>query len=370
MWKERAVELKFEQNISWTQLPAMLEKEFGQPFTFNQVRNALRRHPKYGDKPEETTEIGFVKESIIAELTARERPKQHFIDKFKLSDRMLTAILEDIREQGYLITDADNQISLCKVVVDEVNEHKRAWNGEKIIRFGLCGDNQCNSKYTQITHLHNFYDICEAEGVADIYHCGDLDEGEQMRPGHQYECYTQGADEHIDNIVNTYPKREGITTHFITGNHDHSIIKRAGYDIGYTIATKRKDMKYLGQSSAFIYLTPNCTLELRHPLDGTAYAISYKMQKMIEAMQGGEKPNILAVGHYHKTEYLFYRNVHAIQTASFQAQTSWMRGKGISASVGGWIIELAVDEEGTIKRFKQEFIPYYQMIKDDWKNWI
>ena len=38
-------------------------------------------------------------------------------------------------------------------------------------------------------------------------------------------------------------------------------------------------MIYLGQSDAVISLTPNCTLELRHPLDGTAYALSYKLQK-------------------------------------------------------------------------------------------
>jgi UDP-2,3-diacylglucosamine pyrophosphatase LpxH len=283
---------------------------------------------------------------------------------------MLSAILDDIKEQGYLLTEESGEISLCKIVVDEVNEYKKDWKGEKIIRFGMCGDNQCNSKYTQITHLHAFYDLCETEGIADVYHTGDIDEGEQMRQGHQYECYSQGADDHVDNIARTYPVRKGTTTHFITGNHDHSIIKRCGYDIGYAISAKRPDMKYLGQSSAFIYLTPNCTLELRHPIDGTAYAISYKIQKMVEAMQGGEKPSIFAVGHYHKSEYLFYRNVHCIQTGCFQAQTPWMRGKGISASVGGWIIEARVDEEGTITRFTQSFIPYYKMIKDDYRNWM
>ena len=105
-------------------------------------------------------------------------------------------------------------------------------------------------------------------------------------------------------------------TDFITGNHDASMIKLAGANIGAMIASRRGDMRYLGQDSAVIQLTDSCTLELRHPGDGTAYAISYKIQKMIEAMSGGEKPNILAIGHYHKQEYQFYRNVHAIQTAA------------------------------------------------------
>lgn len=128
-------------------------------------------------------------------------------------------------------------------------------------------------------------------------------------------------------------------------------------------------MIYLGQSSAMIELTPNCKLELRHPLDGTAYAISYKMQKMIEAMAGGEKPHILACGHYHKIEYLFYRNIHTFQTGAFQAQTPWMRGKQISAHMGGWIVEVHVLEDGTISRIKQEMIPFYKAIKEDYLNW-
>lgn len=234
---------------------------------------------------------------------------------------------------------------------------------------GLMGDTQINSKYTQITHLHRYYDICQQEGIDTVYHTGDIDEGEEMRMGHKYECYNQGADDHINEIVSVYPKRKGITTHFITGNHDHSIFKRVGFDIGPVIASKRQDMKYLGRDDAFIELTPNCLLEVKHPGDGTAYAVSYKSQKIIESLSGGEKPSILAIGHYHKSEYIPYRNVHCVQTGCFQAQTPFMRSKGISACMGGWIIEINVDEEGIITRFKQEFIPFYRAIKDDFKNW-
>jgi len=246
---------------------------------------------------------------------------------------------------------------------------RNRWTGDKIIRFGLMGDTQINSKYTQLTHLHKFYDICQQEGIDTVYHTGDIDEGEEMRMGHKYECYNQGVDDHIDEIVNVYPKRKGIVTHFITGNHDHSIFKRVGFDIGPVIASRREDMKYLGRDQAVIMLTPNCSLELRHPGDGTAYALSYKLQKQIEAMSGGEKPHIYAVGHYHKADYMFYRNVHAFQTGCFQADTPFTRSKGISIHMGGWIIEAHVDTEGTITRIKQEFIPFYKTIKEDWKNW-
>lgn len=241
------------------------------------------------------------------------------------------------------------------------------WGGGKTIRFAIMGDTQIGSKYAQLTYLHNFYDLCEREGITSVYHTGDLTDGLKMRTGHEYELYEISADEMRDDVVMNYPKRNGITTRFITGNHDASIYKHVGYDIGQAIANLRPDMVYLGRDCAVVNLTPNCTLELRHPWDGTAYALSYKIQKMIEAMESDSKPNILAVGHYHKAEYLFYRNVHALQTGCFQGQTPFTRGKGISIHIGGWLVTATVDDAGHIQRFAPEFIPFYSSIKDDYR---
>ena len=251
----------------------------------------------------------------------------------------------------------------------EPSIHKTNWDGTTLIRFGLIGDTQFGSKYTQITHLHKFYDICENLGITDIYHTGDITDGIKMRQGHEYELYAISADEQREDVVKNYPKRDGITTHFITGNHDASLYKHVGYDIGAAIAKDRQDMDYLGRDCAIVNLTPNCTLELRHPWDGTAYAISYKVQKMIEAMEADSKPNILAIGHYHKQEYIFYRNIHALQTGCFQSQTPFTRGKGISVVMGGYIVTARVDENGYIQAFDPAFIPFYAPIKDDYKNW-
>lgn len=230
------------------------------------------------------------------------------------------------------------------------------------------GDTQINSKYTQLTHLHDFYDKCVEEGITTVYHTGDIDDGDQMRIGHQYELYNVGADAHVDEIVRVYPHREGIITKFITGNHDASIYKKSGHDIGKSIAEQRSDMIYLGRDCAVINLTPNCTLELRHPWDGTSYALSYKIQKIIDAMDTWNKPSILAVGHYHKTEQLFYKDVFAFQTGCFQGPTPFTVGKGISVAMGGWIIEVDVHDDGTIEGINARFIPYTSFIKDDYKN--
>jgi hypothetical protein len=110
-------------------------------------------------------------------------------------------------------------------------------------------------------------------------------------------------------------------------------------------------------------------MELRHPADGSAYAISYKTQKMVDSISGGKKPKILLVGHYHKAEYIFYRNIHVFQAGALEAQTSFLRGKGISVSLGYWIIELTVTPDGQINSLNQTFNPFYEEIENDYKNW-
>jgi UDP-2,3-diacylglucosamine pyrophosphatase LpxH len=244
-----------------------------------------------------------------------------------------------------------------------------AWSGAEHIRFAIVSDCHMNSKYTQITHLKEFYDIANSMSIRTFFNVGDIDEGDQMRPGHQFDCYNQGADDHVAEIIRLYPQKAGAKTYFILGNHDASIMKRSGHDIGKDIAAARPDMIYLGFDCAVVNLTPNCTLELRHPWDGTSYAISYKPQKMIDAIPGGEKPNIMAIGHYHKAEYICYRNVHCFQAGTFCAQTPFMRGKGISAMMGGWIVDVTVAKDGSVLSIIPEFIPFYKAIKDDYKNW-
>lgn len=252
----------------------------------------------------------------------------------------------------------------------EEREVAFGWAGEAHVRFAIMGDTHLNSKYAQITHLRDFYKYCETNRILDIYHCGDIDEGEQMRQGHQYECHNQGADDHVAFIAKVYPQFPGVKTHFITGNHDASIMKRCGYNIGKTLEYMRKDFSWLGTDRALVDLTPNCKMLLSHPWNGSAYAISYHTQKMIDSMHGGEKPNILAIGHYHKMEQIFYRNIHAFQVGTFQAQTPFMQGKGLSACMGGWIIDICVNSDGTIKAISSEFVPYYTAIKDDWKSYV
>ena len=370
-WVSQAYQWHYHEGKSYEEIIPLVRHLFPDKSDI-QIYERIRKYTKKILKKNQANGYAIPEKPVaVKPLTNDELLKLLFggVDKEKVSEKQIA----DLRWDGYHIKEEGGKYKIDTTVskyAQEVPQVDMPWTGCETIRFGLIGDTHINSKYTQLTALHDFYDICLREGITQIYHAGDIDEGEQMRVGHQYECYSQGADEHVAEIVRIYPRREGITTYFITGNHDASIIKRCGYDIGYAIAAKRDDMIYLGSNEADVKLTPNCTLQLRHPWDGTAYSISYKVQKMIDAMSGGTKPNILAVGHYHKAEYIFYRNVHAFQTGCFQSETPFTRGKAISVHTGGWIIEAQVNKEtGELRAVKSTFIPYYIGVKEDYKKW-
>lgn len=374
-WKDVARRMRFDENEPVNTIVEYLHKHFFPDMETYKVkeklRSFLRTTGEYkAERGSEPVKQDVTDEQVISALKTKRTPQQD-ADILHMTVMEFARRADKLLGDGYNIQEANGLIWLEKEAIQNLTPATLDvdWNGNQLVRFALIGDTHLNNKYTQISYLHDFYSECERQGIKHVYHAGDIDDGEQMRPGHQYECYTQGADEHVDEICRVYPKIDGITTHFITGNHDSSIAKRCGYNIGPAIASKRTDMQYLGQDCAIVRLTPNCTLELRHPWDGTAYSLSYKPQKMIEALAGGEKPNILAIGHYHKSEYLFYRNVHSFQVGTFCAQTPFMRGKGISAHMGGWIVEINVDAQGYIQRIVPQFIPFYYAQPDDWKKW-
>jgi hypothetical protein len=350
-WFDEALKLYKPGEFGYKQIAKKLGVSLGT------VRSRFRDHKKRGGEVKPAS-------SILADII-KGLPKKAIMEKHKISERVLKATAEDLVDEGYNIIDSGDSYSLCKIPEPSSNIIDCDWQGNDIIRFGVVSDCHLTSKYQQLTYLNQIYDIFWHEGLTKVYNAGDLTEGFKMRPGHEHEIFKHGADEQVDYVCENYPKRDGMDTEFILGNHDLSHMKNGGIDIGRQIAKRRPDMRYQGALNARVNLTPKCTMELNHPLDGSAYAISYSIQKMIDSYSGAAKPNILLNGHHHKLFYAFYRNVHGVECGTFQAQTPWMKGKRLAAHMGGLIITVHVDKEGSIKRFKPEFIPFYEEIKND-----
>ena len=159
-------------------------------------------------------------------------------------------------------------------------------------------------------------------------------------------------------MINDYPHKRDAKTYYILGNHDLWFKKNAGAKLDEVVDSQRPDMKCLGEEEADIVFGGGSKLRLMHPGGGCSYALSYKPQKLVEAIQGGDKPNILAIGHYHKSAQFFYRNVFTLLSGTFEQQTPFMRSKSLAAHVGGWIIEGKSGKEGGIKYITATYVPF------------
>ena len=228
------------------------------------------------------------------------------------------------------------------------------------IKFGLVGDKHFGSLYHDSKSLHGFYDYAKSQGVKVVYDVGDICDGHKVYRGQEFELRDLGLDAQVARIKADHPDN-GIITRFITGNHDASFKSEAGVVAGRAISFARPDMEFIGEDQARIeYQTPNgkFSIMLLHPGGGSSYALSYRPQKIVESLEGGTKPDLLAIGHYHKADMIpSYRNVCAIQTGTFQRQTPFMARGGLSAHVGGWIVEVTKGKGHNI--VKAEFVAFY-----------
>jgi predicted phosphodiesterase len=276
----------------------------------------------------------------------------------------LDAMMKDMEEQLFA---QYNKIHALETQVKELKQFRKIHTNyfyEDVVRFGLVSDTHLGSLYSAKDYLEAAYDVFEKEKIKDVYHCGDLTAGEKMYRGQEYEIFRHGCDAQVEEVVDNYPKRNGVSTHFILGNHDMSFWKRAGVNIGPKIAAARDDMFYLGVEEADIIFRQDgkkVRVRLAHPGKGTAYALSYQIQKYIESLTGGAKPHVLCVGHYHKSELIpQYRNVYAVQAGCLERQTPFMRARNIAAMMGFWIIEFTVNVPQKVSRFKAEWFSFFE----------
>jgi predicted phosphodiesterase len=189
---------------------------------------------------------------------------------------------------------------------------------------------------------------------------GDLCEGhyESKRQGSVFELEFVGGDAQVKEAIKELKKIKK-PIYGITGNHEtNTFFKMSGFDIGEQIQDRLKNFHYLGQGRGVINLPYGQKIEIVHPDGGSSYAISYKSQKIAESLEGGTKPAVLFISHYHKAEYLFYRNIHIIQTGCLESQTDYERNHHISVHKGFWVVDLEIGKEG-VSKITPTFYPAY-----------
>lgn len=234
-------------------------------------------------------------------------------------------------------------------------------------RFGLVGDTHLCCKEERLDALHNQYDIFEREGITDVFHAGNIVDGyvPRINGGSVFDSSIDGQ---VQYVIDNYPARKGITTHYITGDDHEGWWMKEGFNFGtylHLVAQRqgRNDLNYIGHVEADVEIKigkVSTLIKVSHPGGGSAYSRSYTGQKTVESFQGGEKPAILVAGHYHVSNMMNDRNIYVINLPGFQDQTIFARKKRLRMEIGGAILEFKVNpNDGAVTRCRVEFNMFF-----------
>jgi hypothetical protein len=259
-------------------------------------------------------------------------------------------------------------------------KHSFVMKPDNTFTFGACGDQHLCSKYARIEVNEKLYDAFAEAGCQVVFNTGNWIDGEARFNVH--DLIVRGMDAQLRHLADAYPNRPGITTYAVAGDdHEGWYSQREGVDIGWYAEQAfrnagRSDWINLGFMEAPVRMVSPHTgkasiLSVVHPGGGSAYALSYAIQKIIESLDGGEKPAIGLYGHYHKLWAGNIRNVWCVQTGTGQDQTPFMRKKRLEAHVGGYICKATQDPRtGAIVRFQTECLRYFNQgyYADRWSH--
>jgi hypothetical protein len=235
--------------------------------------------------------------------------------------------------------------------------------------FGALGDAHLCSKYERLDVLNDLYDAFAAEGITEVFNTGNWIDGEARFNVH--DIHKHGMAAQCRYLAEAYPQRPGITTYAVTGDdHEGWYAQRTGVDIGHYAEDAfrqvgRADWVNLGYIEAPVLIRDavsgkDALMAVAHPGGGSSYALSYAIQKIVEVLEGGEKPAIGLYGHYHKLWYGNIRNVWCVQTGAQKDQDTFTRKNKIDVHVGGTICRATLDPmTGAVVRMRVELLRYF-----------
>jgi predicted phosphodiesterase len=255
---------------------------------------------------------------------------------------------------------SDEEIQLLSTGERPLSAHTAVKTFEgKQIKIGVMSDMHYGSIYTDPSHSESVIAEFNRQKVDMVLCPGDIVEGMMGRPGDVYELTHIGYKAQRAEAIRLLDKIEA-PFYCISGNHDMSYTSKhgTGANVVEDICEGMKQKgNYLGHDEGDLNIN-GIVIRLFHGGDGSSYALSYRGQKIIEAISGGEKPAIMLAGHSHKQFAMFYRNIHYIEAGTLQKQSSWMRGKKLAAHVGFFVLDVTIADK-EVKAFSPTWYPFY-----------
>lgn len=223
-------------------------------------------------------------------------------------------------------------------------------------RYRICvfADTHFGSVYFQEAMYDAMLVEANAQKVDAYVHAGDVTDGTTDKLKAQVYEQTHHGYTQQKNYAKEMLLKIKKPLYIIDGNHDRWY---SGANIVQDICKDLPKAEYLG-SDAGTFSVGKCSIMPWHGADGSSYATSYRVQKVIESLTGGTKPNVMFLGHCHKALYVFERHVHAISCGAMCLQSNYMRSKRLANHSGFWIVDLYLNDQG-VSRVTPTFYPFY-----------
>lgn len=313
-------------------------------------RRDIRKEYQVGDAPYTRIFGGW---GAALELYQRQQAG----DTVEIPKKQVSGLLEELSRN---VSEAELKAlveSTRKSTIDLVPRLPVAHSGH--FKALIIGDTHIGHKKFNESWWYDMITHAVAEGCEFAWHCGDILEGMSGRPGHVYELDAIGFEAQFDKARRLFDECP-FPIRGIIGNHDlwYSGKGDQGINVGIRLQEALPGkFVFLGDMEANEEIA-GLKVKLFHGLDGASYAISYRCQKFIEQLAGGDKPHILLSGHAHKSVFFECRNVQVFEAGTLCSQTGFMRGKKLAAHTGYWIIEVWAGEQGLL-RIKPEWNPLF-----------
>lgn len=320
------------------------------------------------DLPEDPAGIeqGSLADKVHLHLKKRSMSVEELSDALDVPPRRVREAIGVLQHHGFRIpdeTDPTGAIGLQKLVPEQENLHTldpKLLDGD-VLRIGVVSDTHLNSNEEALPELHLAYDTFQEQGISEVWHCGDLVAGRGIFRTQDAEIRNHTYESQVGYAVENYPKRDGIRTRMISGNHDiEGDFGKIGADPVRAFCNQREDVDYLGAYSAWIELPNGGWQHLLHGKGGMSYAYSYKAQKLVDGYPSGRKPTALFVGHWHVSGWIEARGVQVLWPSCFEWQSPFMQRLGLTPSVGFNIVEMTLGEDGSLVRFTPTFYRFWQ----------
>ncbi len=370
-WHDDVVQLKAEMpGATWPALADVLGSRHGVKLTPEQVRSAWRR--RAGDKSCEAPHaasriepVDYDPQTLMSSLRRMAMTIPEIADLYDRSPKTISSWLERARADGYPVQSDGSRFwsDVTPALAETQVDHS---TNESHLIIGIASDPHKGSKMEQRTYFKDFYQRAADRGVKRIYMAGDGFAGIKVYRGQAAEIHKHTWTDQINYFVDDYPHVEGVETEAIGGNHDWSAVKDGGTDPWMLVVKDRPDIHYLGPFSAWVKLAAQCFMYMLHPAGGGAYALSYKPQKLVESFQGGKKPHIAILGHWHRWMQMLERNVYAMLAGCFEAQTSFQAMRFLQPQICGTILEIGFNDDGSVRTYRPEVVSYLVPREDDY----